>query len=139
MSYKSNSLDYTVFFFMIYLKSLSFEIKACGWFFSCFSFSVACVHRLSGVCSSPNIDETLPFHRYWEDFHACATTALADCQEGATELWEKLKKQSRNLEFKGSLFELCAGGNDASTPSVSLSGLPLLLSSISTLLTWIQF
>ncbi|XP_060776702.1 neuritin [Neoarius graeffei] len=76
---------------------------------------------------------------YWEDFHACATTALADCQEGATELWEKLKKQSRNLEFKGSLFELCAGGNDASTPSVSLSGLPLLLSSISTLLTWIQF
>ncbi|KAF5905264.1 coagulation factor XIII A chain-like [Clarias magur] len=76
---------------------------------------------------------------YWDDFHSCATTALADCQEGATELWEKLKKESRNLQFKGSLFELCGGVNDASTPSASPTGLPLLLSSLSALLTWIQF
>uniref|UniRef100_A0A3Q3XGQ8 Neuritin 1b n=1 Tax=Mola mola TaxID=94237 RepID=A0A3Q3XGQ8_MOLML len=43
---------------------------------------------------------------YWDNFHSCATTALADCQEGATELWEKLKKESRSLDFRGSLFEL---------------------------------
>ncbi|KAF4087814.1 hypothetical protein AMELA_G00075560 [Ameiurus melas] len=76
---------------------------------------------------------------YWDDFHSCATTALADCQEGATELWEKLKKESRNLEFKGSLFELCGDGNDASRPSSSPPGFTLLLSSFSALLTWIQF
>ncbi|KAJ8375074.1 hypothetical protein SKAU_G00056540 [Synaphobranchus kaupii] len=48
---------------------------------------------------------------YWDNFHACATAALADCQEGATDLWEKLKKESKNLEFRGSLFELCGGGS----------------------------
>lgn len=76
--------------------------------------------------------------RYWEDFHSCATTALADCQEGATDLWEKLKKESRNLDFRGSLFELCAGGNGApkSTPPFSLT---LLLTALSALVTWLAF
>ncbi|XP_062848117.1 neuritin [Trichomycterus rosablanca] len=76
---------------------------------------------------------------YWDDFHSCATTALADCQEGATELWEKLKKESRSLEFRGSLFELCGGENDASVPSASPLGITLLLSTLSALFTWLQF
>ncbi|KFQ61201.1 Neuritin-B, partial [Pelecanus crispus] len=45
--------------------------------------------------------------RYWDDFHACTLTALTDCQEGATDLWEKLRRESKNLDFQGSLFELC--------------------------------
>lgn len=68
---------------------------------------------------------------YWDDFHSCASTALADCQEGATDLWEKLKKESRNLDFRGSLFELCGAGNGASSPA----GPGALL--LTSLLTWL--
>ncbi|KAJ8383287.1 hypothetical protein AAFF_G00222230 [Aldrovandia affinis] len=75
---------------------------------------------------------------YWDEFHSCATTALADCQEGATDLWEKLKKESRNLEFRGSLFELCGGGNGASRPTVPF-GVTVLLTALSTLVTWLAF
>uniref|UniRef100_A0A671M4Q4 Neuritin 1a n=1 Tax=Sinocyclocheilus anshuiensis TaxID=1608454 RepID=A0A671M4Q4_9TELE len=75
---------------------------------------------------------------YWDDFHSCATTALADCQEGATDLWEKLKKESRNLDFRGSLFELCAAGNGASRSSVPF-GVTLILPALSALVTWMQF
>jgi len=75
---------------------------------------------------------------YWDDFHSCATTALADCQEGATDLWEKLKKESRSLEFRGSLFELCAGGNGASRSAVPFC-VTLILSALSALVTWMQF
>ncbi|XP_054881081.1 neuritin [Poeciliopsis prolifica] len=73
---------------------------------------------------------------YWDNFHSCATTALADCQEGATDLWEKLKKESRNLNFRGSLFELCGGGNGAAR---SARGLGLLLTALPTILTWLAF
>ncbi|XP_012672371.1 neuritin [Clupea harengus] len=75
---------------------------------------------------------------FWDGFHSCATTALADCQEGATDLWEKLKKESRNLEFRGSLFELCGGANGASTSTIPF-GLALLLTAFSTLVTWLTF
>ncbi|KAI4880318.1 hypothetical protein NFI96_013976, partial [Prochilodus magdalenae] len=71
---------------------------------------------------------------YWNEFHSCATIALADCQEGATELWEKLKKESRSLQFRGSLFELCAGGNGAPRAGPPLS-LSLLLPALCALLT----
>ncbi|CAN9506059.1 unnamed protein product [Ophioblennius macclurei] len=74
---------------------------------------------------------------YWDNFHACATTALADCQEGATDLWDKLKKESRNLNFRGSLFELC-GGNGAPR-SARPAALVLLLSTLPTVLTWLAF
>ncbi|XP_030625115.1 neuritin [Chanos chanos] len=75
---------------------------------------------------------------YWDNFHSCATTALADCQEGATDLWEKLKKESRSLKFQGSLFELCGGGN-AATKSTVPFGLVILLSALSALVTWLAF
>ncbi|MFT7809392.1 neuritin-like, partial [Arapaima gigas] len=57
---------------------------------------------------------------YWEDFHMCAHTAIADCEEGAAELWEKLKRDSRKLELSGTLFELCAGDGGASAPRGAL-------------------
>ncbi|XP_042366789.1 neuritin [Plectropomus leopardus] len=75
---------------------------------------------------------------YWDNFHSCATTALADCQEGATDLWEKLKKESRNLDFRGSLFELCGGGN-AAPRSADARGLALVLTTLPTILTWLAF
>ncbi|MBN3308028.1 NRN1 protein, partial [Amia calva] len=75
---------------------------------------------------------------YWDDFHACATTALADCQEGATDLWEKLKKESRNLEFRGSLFELCGGGNGASKRTGHF-GSTVFLIALCALVTWLAF
>lgn len=75
---------------------------------------------------------------YWDSFHSCAATALADCQEGAVDLWEKLKEESRHLHIRGSLFELCGGGNGA--PHLSASGAaPLLLSLLPTLLTALAF
>lgn len=74
--------------------------------------------------------------RYWDDFHACTLTALTDCQEGATDLWEKLRRESKNLDFQGSLFELCGGGNGAA-PSQLPPSLPVLLGALgAALATW---
>ncbi|NWY64509.1 NRN1 protein, partial [Erithacus rubecula] len=76
---------------------------------------------------------------YWDDFHACTLTALTDCQEGATDLWEKLRRESKNLDFQGSLFELCGGGSGAA-PSVLPPALPLLLAALwAALVTWLPF
>ncbi|XP_057679817.1 neuritin isoform X2 [Corythoichthys intestinalis] len=64
----------------------------------------------------PDLDDQQNLRKictYWDDFHSCASTALSDCQEGANDLWEKLKKESRSLDFRGSLFELCGAGNAA--------------------------
>ncbi|XP_053569073.1 neuritin [Bombina bombina] len=75
---------------------------------------------------------------YWDDFHVCTITALADCQKGATEIWEKLKRESKNLDFQGSLFELCSGSNGSSSPRLFLPAyLPLLMVSLSAILIWI--
>uniref|UniRef100_A0A8C3JV46 Neuritin 1 n=1 Tax=Calidris pygmaea TaxID=425635 RepID=A0A8C3JV46_9CHAR len=81
----------------------------------------------------------LPSCRYWDDFHACTLTALTDCQEGATDLWEKLRRESKNLDFQGSLFELCGGGSGAA-PSLLPPALPLLLAALwAALVTWLPF
>ncbi|XP_061522313.1 neuritin [Phycodurus eques] len=72
---------------------------------------------------------------YWNDFHSCASTALSDCQEGTGDLWEKLKEESRSLDFHGSLFELCAVGNNAH-PGRGPAG-PLLAAALPGLLTWL--
>ncbi|XP_077591955.1 neuritin [Stigmatopora nigra] len=71
---------------------------------------------------------------YWDDFHSCASTALSDCQEGANELWEKLKKESRSLDFRGSLFELCGAGNAAAAPHPRGAGAAALLPGLLTCL-----
>ncbi|XP_051554326.1 neuritin 1b [Myxocyprinus asiaticus] len=75
---------------------------------------------------------------YWDDFHSCASTAIADCQEGATDLWEKLKLQSRSLNYKGSLFELCSVDNGASRILLPME-LKLLLICFTTLVAWLAF
>ncbi|XP_003977998.2 neuritin [Takifugu rubripes] len=75
---------------------------------------------------------------YWDNFHSCAATALADCQEGAADLWEKLKEESRRMDIRGSLFELCRDGNAA--PSLTAGrGVALVLSVLPTILTGLAF
>lgn len=76
--------------------------------------------------------------RYWEDFHSCTVTALTDCQEGAKDMWDKLRKESKNLNIQGSLFELCGSGNGAAgslLPALSV----LLVSLSAALATWFSF
>uniref|UniRef100_UPI00398F410C neuritin n=1 Tax=Pristiophorus japonicus TaxID=55135 RepID=UPI00398F410C len=72
---------------------------------------------------------------YWNDFHACATTAIADCQDGATDVWEKLKQDSKNLDFEGSLFDLCERNNSAD--AIIPQRFTLVVLTLSALLTWI--
>ncbi|XP_075069120.1 neuritin [Mixophyes fleayi] len=75
---------------------------------------------------------------YWNEFHVCAVTVLADCHEGATDMWEKLKKDSKKLNIEGSLFQMCGGSNGSASPRpVHPAILPLLMVSLSALLTWI--
>ncbi|KAK1172502.1 neuritin-like isoform X1 [Acipenser oxyrinchus oxyrinchus] len=75
---------------------------------------------------------------YWDEFHACYHQQLADCQEGAADLWEKLKKESKKLEFRGSLFELCGGGNGAAK-STHRHYFTIFLIALSALVTWLAF
>ncbi|KAG7525680.1 neuritin [Solea senegalensis] len=89
-----------------------------------------------------DLDDRESLHKicnYWDNFHSCASTALADCQEGATDLWEKLKKESRNLDFRGSLFELCGSGNAATRSADARGFLAVVLSAMPTVLTWLAF
>ncbi|KAM5158011.1 neuritin [Mantella aurantiaca] len=75
---------------------------------------------------------------YWNEFHVCAVTVLADCHEGAADMWEKLKKDSKKLNIEGSLFQMCGGSNGSASPRpVHIAILPLLMVSLSALLTWI--
>ncbi|KAA0719159.1 Neuritin Precursor [Triplophysa tibetana] len=75
---------------------------------------------------------------YWDDFHSCASTAIADCQDGATDLWEKLKLQSWSLNYQGSLFELCSMNNGASRVLFSME-LKIMLMCFTTLVAWLAF
>ncbi|XP_065131460.1 neuritin 1b [Paramisgurnus dabryanus] len=74
---------------------------------------------------------------YWEDFHSCASIAIADCQEGATEIWENLKLQSWSLNYQGSLFELCSGYNEVSRVVFPMD--KILLICFTTLVTQLAF
>nr|XP_056701526.1 neuritin-like [Euleptes europaea] len=70
---------------------------------------------------------------YWDEFHACAMTALWECQREAATVWEMLKKESRKIQFQGSLFDLCALQN-SSTMQIS----HILLLSITSMVTWLS-
>ncbi|CAI5780045.1 neuritin isoform X1 [Lacerta agilis] len=77
--------------------------------------------------------------RYWDDFHACTLTALTDCQEGVTDVWEKLKEKSKKLDYEGNLFVLCSKTQRAAS-SVVASASPLLLVALSVALaTYFSF
>ncbi|XP_037534874.1 neuritin-like [Nematolebias whitei] len=62
---------------------------------------------------------------HWEAFHTCALTALSDCKEEVSSIWETLRQDSRKIRFQGSLFDLCS---PSSSPSISLPFAALLLS-----------
>ncbi|KAG7488678.1 hypothetical protein MATL_G00037590 [Megalops atlanticus] len=134
---------YIALFLAVQLAYLLQAVRAAGKCDTVFKGFSDCLLRLGeNMVNYPqDLDEKKNLQTicsYWDDFHACATTALADCQEGATDLWEKLKKESKNLEFRGSLFELCGGGNGASKPRIPL-GFTLLLTAISALVTFLAF
>uniref|UniRef100_A0A673BZ36 Neuritin 1b n=1 Tax=Sphaeramia orbicularis TaxID=375764 RepID=A0A673BZ36_9TELE len=63
---------------------------------------------------------------HWEAFHTCALTALSDCQEEVSSIWETLRQDSRKIRFQGSLFDLCS---PSSSPRIrsSLAALTLPL------------
>lgn len=53
-------------------------------------------------------------------------------------MWDKLRKESKNLNIQGSLFELCGGGGGAA--GRLRPALPLLLASLSAALAaWLAF
>ncbi|XP_075997461.1 neuritin-like [Genypterus blacodes] len=64
---------------------------------------------------------------HWEAFHTCALTALSDCQEEVSSIWETLREDSKKIRFQGSLFDLCS---PSSSPSLQFHmaalSLPLL-------------
>ncbi|XP_061074753.1 neuritin-like [Conger conger] len=64
---------------------------------------------------------------HWEAFHTCATTALSECQEDVSRIWERLKEDSKKIRFQGSLFDLCAPSAAPSLLPRSRSPPPLLL------------
>ncbi|KAM4705566.1 neuritin [Rhinophrynus dorsalis] len=77
---------------------------------------------------------------YWNQFHLCTIDALALCQEGAADVWEKVKRESKKLDIQGGLFELCSGPNGSSSPRFqSPAFMPLLMVSLCALLTRIFF
>ncbi|XP_040506723.1 TP53-target gene 5 protein isoform X3 [Gallus gallus] len=69
---------------------------------------------------------------YWDEFHACALTALWECQKEAAAIWEMLRKESRKIKFQGSLFDLCSPSTAQSSawpcvPNVSVLSIPLII------------
>ncbi|XP_040890595.1 neuritin-like [Toxotes jaculatrix] len=65
---------------------------------------------------------------HWEAFHTCALTALSDCQEEVSSIWETLRQDSRKMRFQGSLFDLCSPSSAPSIRShLAVLTLPLML------------
>ncbi|XP_060898756.1 neuritin-like [Labrus mixtus] len=68
---------------------------------------------------------------HWEAFHTCALTALSDCEQEVSSIWETLRQDSRKMRFQGSLFDLCS---PSSSPSISSPLGTLILSLIGMLI-----
>ncbi|XP_026797276.1 neuritin 1b [Pangasianodon hypophthalmus] len=75
---------------------------------------------------------------YWSDFLSCTSAAVADCQDEAVELWEKLKVSSGSLNYQGSLFQLCSKDNGASVLGFTLE-LTVWAMTLSRLVVWVIF
>uniref|UniRef100_A0A3Q3RT60 Neuritin 1b n=1 Tax=Mastacembelus armatus TaxID=205130 RepID=A0A3Q3RT60_9TELE len=72
-------------------------------------------------------------------FHTCALTALSDCQEEVSSIWETLRQDSRKMRFQGSLFDLCSPSSSPSisSPLAALTlSLMLILFNFSTLMSF---
>ncbi|KAM8756713.1 neuritin-like [Acanthopagrus schlegelii] len=64
---------------------------------------------------------------HWEAFHTCALTALSDCQQEVSSIWETLRQDSRKMRFQGSLFDLCSPSSSPSiSPPLAALTLPLM-------------
>lgn len=92
------------------------------------------------VCSTPRLQGRsdgslfLLVNSHWEAFHTCALTALADCQQEVSSIWETLRQDSRQMQFQGSLFDLCS---PSSSPRISSPLAALTLPLVAALtLTW---
>ncbi|CAN9512340.1 unnamed protein product [Ophioblennius macclurei] len=126
---------------------LAFALVFLSLWVSADSADVSCenVYKDFSVCvlelgeSMENYQENVTSERgvaavcsHWEAFHTCALTALSDCQEEVSYIWETLRQDSKKIRFQGSLFDLCS---PSSSPSVSSPfaalALPLML-----LVTW---
>ncbi|XP_039654636.1 neuritin-like [Perca fluviatilis] len=70
---------------------------------------------------------------HWEAFHTCALTALSDCKEEVSSIWETLRQDSMKMRFQGSLFDLCS---PSSSPSISSPLAALTLPLIVVIMTW---
>ncbi|XP_061669372.1 neuritin 1-like b [Syngnathoides biaculeatus] len=46
--------------------------------------------------------------RSWNDFHACANTAMSGCPREAAAVWESLRQESKKAQFSGNLYNMCA-------------------------------
>ncbi|XP_061689767.1 neuritin-like [Syngnathoides biaculeatus] len=74
---------------------------------------------------------------HWEAFHTCALTALSDCQQEVSSIWETLRQDSRKMRFQGSLFDLCSPSSSPSTSSpVVVLTLPLTVMLLTTGPRW---
>ncbi|KAK3513940.1 hypothetical protein QTP70_032804, partial [Hemibagrus guttatus] len=73
---------------------------------------------------------------YWSDFLSCTSAAVADCQDEAVELWEKLKIPAGNLNYRGSLFELCSKDNGGAGLGFGM-GLIVWAMTLSKLVMWL--
>lgn len=76
--------------------------------------------------------------RYWNDFLSCTSVAVADCQDEEVELWEKLKVQSGNLNYRGSLFQLCSKDSGAPGLGFTLERIVWAMT-LSKLVMWVVF
>ncbi|XP_068449494.1 neuritin-like [Clinocottus analis] len=64
---------------------------------------------------------------HWEAFHTCALTALSDCKEEVSSIWETLRQDSTKMRFQGSLFDLCSpSSSPARGASLAALTLPLI-------------
>lgn len=97
-------------------------------------FSRMGVRRLAPLQGQTDGSLFLLVNSHWEAFHTCALTALADCQQEVSSIWETLRQDSRQMQFQGSLFDLCS---PSSSPRISAPLAALALPLVATLtLTW---
>ncbi|MBN3279146.1 NRN1L protein, partial [Polyodon spathula] len=53
--------------------------------------------------------------RSWDEFHRCASAALAGCPDEAAVVWESLRQESRKMQFSGNLYDMCSNRAKPST------------------------
>ncbi|XP_026998651.1 neuritin 1b [Tachysurus fulvidraco] len=122
------------------LASLLRAVSSTGACESVFKGFSACLLSLGeNMVNYPHdLDDLENLHTvcsYWSDFLSCTSSAVAECQDEAVELWEKLKVPSGNLNYRGSLFQLCSKDNGAAGLGFALE-LVVCAVTVSKLVMW---